>query len=143
MMVVGKPNGDVRIGLDPSEWNKAVPRQNFSVPIIEQLFANIGKARYFCSLDAASGFYQIPLFTAASYLCTIATPRGRYRYLHLPFRLKSAPEVYLQTIFDLFGDLPGVLIYFDDFLVTGETQEELHAILEKVFLRCRLHNLKL
>jgi hypothetical protein len=143
MMVVGKPDGDVRICLDPSELNKAVQRQHFSVPTIEQLFAKIGKARYFCSLDAASGFYQIPLSTAASYLCTMATPRGRYRYLRLPFGLKSAPEVYLQTMFDLFGDLPGVLIYFDDFLVTGETQEELHANLEKVFLRCRLHNLKL
>jgi hypothetical protein len=143
MMVVGKPDGDVRICLDPSELNKAVQRQHFSVPTIEQLFSKIGKARYFCSLDAASGFYQIPLSTAASYLCTMATPRGRYRYLRLPFGLKSAPEVYLQTMFDLFGDLPGVLIYFDDFLVTGETQKELHENLEKVFLRCRLHNLKL
>lgn len=44
---------------------------------------------------------------------------------------------------DLFGDLPGVFIYFDDFLVTGETQEELHVNLRLVFLRCRLHNLKL
>jgi hypothetical protein len=91
MMVVGKPDGDVRICLDPSELNKAVQRQHFSVPTIEQLFAKIGKARYFCSLDAASGFYQIPLSTAASYLCTMATPRGRYRYLRLPFGLKSAP----------------------------------------------------
>jgi hypothetical protein len=143
IMVVGKPDGDVRICLDPSELNKAVQRQHFSVPTIEQLFAKIGKARYSCSLHAASGFYQIPLSTAASYLCTMATPRGRYRYLRLPFGLKSAPEVYLQTIFDLFGDLPGVLIYFDDFLITGETQEELHANLEKVFLCCRLHNFKL
>ena len=72
----------------------------------------------------------------------MTTPRGRYRYLRLPFGLKSAPEVYLQTMFDLFGNLPGVLIYFDDFLVTGETQKELHENLEKVLLRCRLHNLK-
>ena len=94
MMVVGKPDGDVRICLDPSELNKAVQRQHFSVPTIEQLFSKIGKARYFFSLYAASGFYQIPLSTATSYLCTMATPRGRYRYLRLPFGLKSAPEVF-------------------------------------------------
>ena len=85
MLVVGKPDGDVRICLDPSELNKAILRQHFAVPTVEQLFAKIGKAKYFCSLDAASGFYQIPLSDRASYLCTMATPKGRYRFLRLPF----------------------------------------------------------
>ncbi|XP_046459590.1 uncharacterized protein K02A2.6-like isoform X3 [Daphnia pulex] len=120
MMVVGKPDGDVRICLDPFELNKAIQRQHFAVPTIEQLFSKL-----------------------ASYLCTMATPKGRYRFLRLPFGLKSAPEIYLQTMNDLFGDLSGVLIYFDDFLVTGETEEELLANLRQVFVRCRLHDLKL
>ena len=141
MLVVGKPDGDVRICLDPSELNKAILRQHFAVPTVEQLFAKIGKAKYFCSLDAASGFYQIPLSDRASYLCTMATPKGRYRFL--PFGLKSAPEVYLQVMSDLFGDIPGVIIYFYDFLVIGETTEELENNLRKVFVRCRETNLKL
>lgn len=143
MMVVGKPDGDVRICLDPSELNKAVQRQHFSVPTVEQLFSKLSKAKYFCSLDAASGFYQIPLSNSASYLCTMATPKGRYRYLRLPFGLKSAPEIFQQTTCELFGDLAGVFIFFYDFLVTGETREELLSNLRQVFLRCRLHNLKL
>lgn len=142
MMVVGKPDGDVRICMDPSELNKAIQRQHFAVPTVEQLFSKISKARYFCSLDAASGFYQIPLSNAASYFCTMATPKDRYRYLRLPFGLKSAPEVYLQAMEDLFGDLPGVFIYFHDFLVTGETMEMLEQNLRQVFVRCRQHNLK-
>ena len=73
----------------------------------------------------------------------MATPKGRYRFLRLPFGLKSAPEIYLQTMNDLFGDLPGVLIYFDDFLVVGETKEELLTNLRQVFERCRLHDLRL
>jgi hypothetical protein len=44
---------------------------------------------------------------------------------------------------ELFGDLKGVIIYFDDFLVTGETRLELDDNLWKVLERCRLHNLKL
>ena len=35
---------------------KAVLRQHFSVPTVEHLFAEIGKAKFFCSLDAAPGF---------------------------------------------------------------------------------------
>ena len=73
----------------------------------------------------------------------MATPKGRFRYLRLPFGLKSAPEVYLQVMSDLFGDLPVVIIYFDDFLVTGETKAELELNLKQVLLRCREKNLKL
>jgi hypothetical protein len=53
------------------------------------------------------------------------------------------PKIYFQTTNDLFGDLPGVLIYFDNFLVTGETEEELLTKLRQVFVHCRLHDLKL
>ncbi|XP_032791650.1 uncharacterized protein K02A2.6-like [Daphnia magna] len=115
MLVVSKADGDVRIVLDHSNLNKAVLRPHFSVPTVEQLFAKIGKAKFFCSLDAAQGFYQIPLSEESSFLCTMATPWGRYRFLRLPFGLKSAPEVYLHTMSELFGDLSGVIIYFDDF----------------------------
>ncbi|XP_045034359.1 uncharacterized protein LOC123475560 [Daphnia magna] len=121
MMVVGKSDGDVRICLDPSELNKA--------SILQSLPLNSCLASW------------IPLSEAASYLCTMATPKGRYRFLRLPFGLKLAPEIYLQTMSDLFGDLPGVLIYFDDFLVVGETKKELIANLRQVFEGCRLHDL--
>jgi hypothetical protein len=66
-----------------------------------------------------------------SYLCTVAisVTKRRFRLLRLPFWLVSAPEVYLQLqqMSGLFGDLQGVLIYFDDFLVMGDTLEELEA----------------
>jgi hypothetical protein len=61
----------------------------------------------------------------------------------MPFAIKSAPEVYLQTIAELFGDLSGVVIYFDEFLVPGETMEELHFNLRQVLVCCRQNNLKL
>ena len=142
MMVVGKSDGDVRICMDPSALNKAIQRPHFTVPTPEQLFSRVGKARFFCTLDAASGFYQIPLSPKSSKLCTMATPRGRYRFLRMPFGICSAPEMYIQTMQELFGDLPGLEIYFDDFLVHGETKEDLHANLRRVLERCRLHNLE-
>ena len=49
----------------------------------------------------------------------------------------------LQQMSELFGDLQGVLIYFDDFLVIGDTLEELEANLRRVLVRCRKVNLKL
>ena len=85
-----------------------------------------------CSLNPTQGFYQIALTESSSRLCTMATPRGRYRYRRLPFGLRSAPEVVQRFMFELFGDLPGVHIYFDDVLVCGETEEECASNLRKV-----------
>jgi hypothetical protein len=87
MLVVGKLDGYVRICLDPSNLNKTIQRQHFMVPKVEQEFGKIGNAKYFCRLDAASGFYQILLSERLSYLCTVAisVTKRRFRLLRLPF----------------------------------------------------------
>ena len=143
MVVTSKPTGGLRICIDPTNLNQSVKRQHFAVPSAEELFGRLSKAKYYAVLDATSGFYQIPLTTESSYLCTMATPFGRFRYLRLPFGIKSAPEVYQCTMQELFGDLSGVEIYFDDFMVWGETKQQLEERLEAVFRRCEEVNLKL
>ena len=115
MLATQKPNGDVRICLDPVDLNKEVKRQHYPVSTAQELFAHIGKANYFSTLDATSGFLQIPLTEESSYMTTFATPFRRYRFLRLPFGISSATEVYQQTMEQFFGDLEGVEIYFDDF----------------------------
>ena len=52
MVVVSKPNGDVRLCMDTTDLNKAVQRQHFSIPSAEELFGRISKARYYAVLDA-------------------------------------------------------------------------------------------
>ena len=48
------------------------------------------KARYFCVLDATSGFHQVPLDEEASKLLTIVTNSGRYSYQDLVIPSPSA-----------------------------------------------------
>ena len=42
------------------------------------------KARYFCCIDATSGFHQVPVDEEASKLLTKVTNSGRYSYKVLP-----------------------------------------------------------
>ncbi len=108
MIVVGKPDCDVRICLDPSELNKAIQRLHFLVPTIRRLFRKLSKVHYFLSLDAASGFHQIPLTNEASYFCTMATPKVRYMYSILQknpngdFFVLSHLSIYRETVFGFF-----------------------------------------
>ena len=77
---------------------------------MEELTLEMNEAKYFTKLDASSGFWQIPLDESSSYLCTFATPFGRYRFCRLPFGIKS--EVLRH-----FGDVPGVVNFEDDLCV--------------------------
>jgi hypothetical protein len=45
-------------------------------------------------LDAMTEFLQVPLVAESISLTTIATPFGRYKFLHLPFGLSSSSEAY-------------------------------------------------
>ena len=143
MVVARKSNGDIRICLDPNDLNKAVKRQHFQVPSAQEIFSRIGRAQYFYTLDATSVFLQVQLTEESTFLTTMATPFGRYRFLRLPFGLSSSPEAYQQMMVELFGDLLGVEVYFDDFFVWGETLEEHNSRLESLFQRCVAVNLKL
>ena len=80
MIVVAKPNGDVRICLDPADLNEAIQRPHYAVPSADELFGRLSKARFFTVLDATSGFWKIPLTDPSSYFTTMATPFGRYRF---------------------------------------------------------------
>ena len=85
MVPVLKKDGKVRICVDFTELNQCVQRERFQLPVAEDLFAKMHGARYFTTLDAASGFWQIPLSPDCSSLTTFITPFGRYRFTRLPF----------------------------------------------------------
>lgn len=60
MVVARKSNGDIRICLDPADLNGAIKRQHYQVPSAQEIFSRIEKAKYFSTLDATSGFLQVP-----------------------------------------------------------------------------------
>lgn len=97
-MVVVTKGEKVRICLDPSDLNKALLREHYPMPTLEDIAPSICGAQYFTTLDAASGFWQIKLDKESSKICTMCTPYGRYRYLRMPFGISSAPEVFQRAM---------------------------------------------
>ena len=47
--------------VDFTELKKAVERKRVQLPVAGELFGKMHGAKYFTTLDAASGFWQIPL----------------------------------------------------------------------------------
>lgn len=141
-VLVRKPNGSLRLCLDPADLNRAVKRHYFKVPTLEELTIQFGGAKYFTTLDATQGFLQVPLHSESSKLCTFGTPWGRYRFLRLPYGLNSAPEVFQERMHEIFGEIEGVSVYIDDIIICAKSVEEHNVRLEKVLATAAKHNIR-
>ncbi|MBK5646428.1 MAG: RNA-directed DNA polymerase [Acinetobacter sp.] len=73
---------------------------------------------------------------------TFQTPFGRYRFLRMPYGIKTAPEVFHRIYSDLFRGIPNVAVYIDDILVWAESKNELNSILKTVFDKARENGVK-
>ena len=143
MVPVPNKDGSVRICVHLTKLNRSVQREQFQLPTSEQVFAQLQGAKYFSTLDASSGFWQIPLSEDCSSLTTFITPFGRYRFTRLPFGITSGPEVFHRTMQHMLAGQPGMACYMDDILVWGSTAEEHDVRLREVLERCRSHGVKL
>ena len=132
MVVVPKGSKKVRICVDLTHMNKSVRRERHPLPAVEQSLAQLAGARVFSTLDANSGFWQIPLDRNSALLTTFITPYGRYCFHRLPFGITSAPEHFQRRMSDILTGLEGVVGMMDDVLVHGRTIEEHDERLDKV-----------
>ena len=133
MVVVPKGNKKVRICVDLTHLNKSVRRERHLLPAVEQSLAQLAGARVFSTLDANSGFWQIPLDRKSALLTTtFITPFGRYCFHRLPFGITSAPEHFQRRMSDILTGLEEVVGMMDDVLVHGRTTEEHDECLDKV-----------
>lgn len=128
--------------LRPEELKQGNITSTLTVSNIEDCKAQLNDSNYFSSLDANIGFWMIPLNEKSSTLCTFNTPFGRYRFLRLPFGINAAPEIFHAEMVKLFGDISGLIIYIDDFLIYSFTREEHFQILEKILQRAKEVGLK-
>ena len=126
MVVVPKKDGKMRICLDPRDLNKAVQREHYQLPTIEEIATRLHGAKVFTVLDVRHGFWHIPLDEESSFLTTFNTPFGRYRWRRMPFGICSALEVFQRRMHEMIEGLQGVEVVADDFVVVGfgNTQEE-------------------
>jgi len=74
MVVVPKPDGNVRIRVDLTKLNQSVCHEQHILPAVEQTLAQLAGAQVFTKLDANSWFWQIPLSDDSALLTTFLTP---------------------------------------------------------------------
>ena len=72
-----KPNGEVRVYLDPSNLNKAIIREHHKPMTVEEIAHELARATVYTKADALKAFLQIHLMHKASLLTMFNSHRGR------------------------------------------------------------------
>ena len=70
MVTVVKPTGKLQICLDPKDLNRAVQREKYQLPTIEDVATRLNGAKVFTKLDAKNGFLHIKMDKESSRLTT-------------------------------------------------------------------------
>ena len=83
-----------RICVDFRKLNEATVGDSFPLPNIQDILDKLVGARYFSTLDCASGYWQVPLAEEDRIKTTFSTSQCHYEYLRMPFGLKSPPSTF-------------------------------------------------
>jgi len=132
MVIVFKPDGDIRICIDMRRANKAILRENFPLPTFENFMTKLRGARYFSRLDLSSAYHQLELDEESRPITTFITHMGLFRYKRLMFGINSAPEIFQRIFQSILASEKNCLNYIDDIIVYGKSEEEHDECLQDV-----------
>ena len=123
--------------------NRASKLDRYPIPHIEDLFARLTGGKKFTKLDISQTYQQLVLEKKSREYVVINTHKGLFSYNRLPFGVSSAPGIFQRVMESILGDMPGVVVYFDDILITAPADEEHIARVAEVLGRLRKANLRL
>ena len=112
--------------------NQASNLDRYPIPRIEDLFAKLAGGKMFTQLDMSQAYQQLLLDDQSKKYVVINTHRELFRYNCLPFGVSLAPGIFQRTMETLLQGIPNVVVYIDDILITGATEQERLKTLEKV-----------
>ena len=112
--------------------NSVTKHDAFPIPSMEELLAKVDGAKYFSLLDFSQFYHQLSLHPDDCEKTAFLACGKLYEYVRCPFGLTNAVTYCCRVMQSLFGGLEGTLVYFDDVLVFGDSQEEHDRRLRKL-----------
>ena len=120
IVLVKKKDGTLRFCVDYRALNKVTVADAFPLPKINDLFDQLGKSRYFSTLDLKSGYWQIPVHPSSQAKTAFTTHKELFKFQVMPSGLMNAPSVFQQLMQQILSSLhpdgsPNfVAVYLDD-----------------------------
>ena len=84
IVIVPKGDGGKRLCVDFRALNAITRTYVWPMPLVEEIFAKLGKAKFFITLNLRSCYHHIALDNDAIKKTASVTPLGKYAYLKSP-----------------------------------------------------------
>lgn len=145
IVLVKKKDGSWRFCVDYRKLNALTHKDAYPLPRIEESLTGLKAAKWYSTLDLASGYWQVEMDPADRKKTAFTTPFGLYEFERMPFGLCNAPATFQRLMQRCLGNLvnESLLIYLDDVVVFSPDFNSHLKHLEEVFQRLNQHGLKL
>lgn len=144
IVLVRKTDNSLRLCVDYRRLNAKTRRDAFPLPRIDESFDALHGARFFSTIDLASGYHQVAVHERDRHKTAFTTPFGLFEYTRLPFGVCNGPATFQRLMQATMSDLilQIMLVYLDDILVYSSTFEDHLTRLQTVLQRLRETGLK-
>ncbi|GJU35054.1 putative reverse transcriptase domain-containing protein [Tanacetum coccineum] len=126
VLIVKKKDGSFWMCIDYRELNKLIVKNRYTLPRIDDLFAQLQVSQFFSKIDLRSGYHQLRVHEYDILKTAFRTHYGHFEFTIMPFGLTNAPAVFMDLMnrvcrpyLDKF-----VIVFIDDILIYSKTQEE-------------------
>lgn len=136
ILLVPKADGKYRFCVDFRRLNERTKKDRTPMPRIDDIFAEIGEARVFTSLDLLSGFWQVPLTSRAQEYTAFSVGNRHFEFVKTPFGLTGAPATFARLMQKILGGMPNTVVFGDDVLIFSSSEEQhlehVRAVLQRL-----------
>ena len=110
VVIVTKKDGGMRFCIDYRRLNDQTKIDQYPLPKIDDALDSLSGARYFSTLDLASGYWQLRVAEEDIEKTAFSCHRGLFEFVRMPFGLCNAPATMQSfghpTCTDKMGGLP-------------------------------------
>ena len=146
VLLVGKPDGTIRLTIDYRWLNQATVKDAYPLPNIENLFVALSRSKYYTKVDCYSGFYQVQMDADSTQYTAFSCEWGLYEYVVMPMGLTNAPATFqrlMNRVLQAEIEAGIVVVYMDDLLIHSATLEQHLQHVTMIVERLRQHGIKI
>ena len=122
LVPVRKPDNTIRLCVDFRELNQVTPLDRHMIPTLPSILDSVGKSSVLSKIDLTAGFHQIPVDNNVSNLTTFLSPKGKFRFLKMPFGFRNAPSHFQRVMERVLQPVSTfAAVYIDDIIVFSDS----------------------
>ena len=94
-----------RICIDYRKLNKAIRKDHFPLPFLDQMLDRQAGHEYYCFSDGYSDYNQITIASEDKEKTTFTYPYDTFSFRRMPFGLCNAPGTFQRCMIAIFSDM--------------------------------------